>query len=979
MGDVLAAMSAPDPGLQRLLAEAPYVRLLARQLIADEADDAEQQAWLLAIEHGGERVATPRAWLARIVRNVATSLHRGRAAQRRRRQEVQAALTDSVPSSEELMHQEEQRRLLVTAVDRLPAPLRAVVLLRYFDGLPPQAIATRLGLPVTTVWNQLRRALQLLRERLDADHGGDRRAWLAPLVPFAWRGEPSAAGAAATTGGGVVIAGLGVMAMTMKTKFAAAFVLALVCGALVWWPGPEVPPGAPTVPAPAGGQAAVAMAPLPAANAPAPTLASGDREAADVVARASTGSLEVQVRYASDEAVAAGVIVIVGRNGADLRVDAWRHRTDASGTARFAALPPGRIAVRCDREIDGLRVDVDAGATTKVDYRLPAGVRIHGLVVDASGSPVADALVEVAPVGALGTMAEELARTASDGRFDVRTGMEAAVVGARARFHAPSALRQVLGSAVATEPLRLVLGPAAGAVEGQVVDEHGALIAGALVQVGDGTSTGVRANEAPFPAQVRSDAEGRFRALGVLAGARRVQARAVGFAPWSGSVEVAAFGAVPLRIELRPGGVVHGRVVDAAGQAIAKAEVRVGDWHDLVHYRGFTAADGGFELVGLPIGEVVLMAKHDDAGRVEQTVRTIAGATTECELRLTRGLELRGRVVDAQGAPVAMAMVLGLAEGEGPQWHSEVRTAADGSFALANCPPERSFQLQVRAAGFEPFGRDGVGVGAPLELTLQRAAVAAATVRLRGVVLGPDGKPVGGVRVMANGKAPPSRERSTSTDASGRFEMGPLPAGRWSVLVFSQDHPRYVGDPVEVALDSTHDFGVIRLAAGGQATVAVEGDRADAKFYVSDREGQVLHVMTEAAGGALVSPKLLPGAYRLVVNGKTTAAMSIPFAIQAGETTPLAIKLHPGVSQRFEVFANALAQRPDFARLDVRRGDDVLIGWTVTLSPDRAGVLELCLPAGAYDAVVVAAGRELGRAPFVVAAAPTSPVRVDLH
>src|SRR6185503_18775557 len=107
-------MTSPHPGLQRLMDEAPYVRLLARQLIADEADDVVQQTWLQAIQHGGDRIVSPRAWLAQIVRNVATSLHRGRARQRHQ-QHTEGADDDEhlVPSSAELMQLEEQRRLLV--------------------------------------------------------------------------------------------------------------------------------------------------------------------------------------------------------------------------------------------------------------------------------------------------------------------------------------------------------------------------------------------------------------------------------------------------------------------------------------------------------------------------------------------------------------------------------------------------------------------------------------------------------------------------------------------------------------------------------------------------------------------------------------------------------------------------------------------------------------------------------------------------
>src|SRR5262252_8970869 len=152
----------PSEGLQRLLDEGRFVRMLARTLIADEADEVVQLTWLRAIQHGGGDVAEPRSWLARIVRNVAANVRRRRA--RRRHHETEAAACMLVPSSADLAVREEQRRILVAAVDGLPARLRAVVLLRYFEGLPPRRIAAELGIPVTAAWNRLREGLQVLRK-----------------------------------------------------------------------------------------------------------------------------------------------------------------------------------------------------------------------------------------------------------------------------------------------------------------------------------------------------------------------------------------------------------------------------------------------------------------------------------------------------------------------------------------------------------------------------------------------------------------------------------------------------------------------------------------------------------------------------------------------------------------------------------------------------------------------------------------------
>src|SRR5690606_2849024 len=160
-----------------------------------------QQTWLHALEQGTacrQDIVHPRSWLRRVVRNVAANLRRGE--RRRLDREHRVAAIDRVPSSAELMEREERRRALVAAIDRLPPSSRTVILLRYFEGLPPRRIAAELDLPVETVWTRLRRGLALLRQRLDADVGGDLRAWLAPLTTS---GLPWNAGLEAAGTGGV--------------------------------------------------------------------------------------------------------------------------------------------------------------------------------------------------------------------------------------------------------------------------------------------------------------------------------------------------------------------------------------------------------------------------------------------------------------------------------------------------------------------------------------------------------------------------------------------------------------------------------------------------------------------------------------------------------------------------------------------------------------------------------------------------------
>src|SRR5262249_55671586 len=123
---------------------------------------------------------------------------------------------------------------------------REVVLLRYFEDLPPRAIARRLGLPVETVKTRQKRALAQLRARLQP-------RWPAVLW-FASRPLTKVAGAAGSW--------WGMLLTSMQNKvvaISAALLLAVAAGALATsleWRTPaarsgtqasaaEVAPGAP--------------------------------------------------------------------------------------------------------------------------------------------------------------------------------------------------------------------------------------------------------------------------------------------------------------------------------------------------------------------------------------------------------------------------------------------------------------------------------------------------------------------------------------------------------------------------------------------------------------------------------------------------------------------------------------------------------------------------------------------------------------
>ena len=236
----------------------------------------------------------------------------------------------------------------------------------------------------------------------------------------------------------------------------------------------------------------------------------------------------MHARY-SDGEPAADIIAIVGRSGAEERVEGLRRRTDATGTARFDELAPGRIVIGSDRHMRPLWQKVVAGETLEVELQLAAGLTLTGLVTDESDTPIAGALVEVAPLARADCDAEVLATTDANGRFTVRAASTATLVGARAHGYPPTRMQFLLGKPGNDAEVHLRLGKGGGSVDGVVVNGRGEPVAGAVVRIGTGQTSALTAGRDggdPLPALVRTDADGRFRAIGVPSGTQPVQARA---------------------------------------------------------------------------------------------------------------------------------------------------------------------------------------------------------------------------------------------------------------------------------------------------------------------------------------------------------------------------------------------------------------------------------------------------------------------
>lgn len=149
---------------------------LAYRLTGDEEDarDVVQETYLRAFR-GIERFrgdAQFSTWLYRITANCASTYLGRRAKHRHDELADDAPLPDERPEIDPGQRAENEalRGRLRAAIDRLPARLRAVVVLRDVYDLPHEAIAGELGISETAAKVRLHRARRQLREDLYPEH-----------------------------------------------------------------------------------------------------------------------------------------------------------------------------------------------------------------------------------------------------------------------------------------------------------------------------------------------------------------------------------------------------------------------------------------------------------------------------------------------------------------------------------------------------------------------------------------------------------------------------------------------------------------------------------------------------------------------------------------------------------------------------------------------------------------------------------------
>ena len=610
---------------QQLQQHAGALRGLARDLLRCDhtADDVAQATLQQALAQRDLQPGPLGGWLQRTLVNFVRQWRRGE--RRRHARETTVATREPVPAVADQLARREALQRVTDAVLLLDEPYQTAVFLRYFEDLPPRAIARRTQTNVATVKSRLSRGLVMLRARLDrGDQDG--RSWR-PALLFAF-GLPSSL---------LVPLPIGALLVSATPKILVA--AGAVCvGGWLWFA-----PSDPVLPQQAGaanGSAPDAAAPVsgsPRVDAAAAARSTATPNSADLDALAHPYMVELE-------------LFVVDALG--LPVEGYTPLLGPVGCARNAADgatgPDGRVTLRWPTRQPQITIDLadPRGQVRRLTLRHDQPTKL-ALLGERKGGPVLRLAVgggatELVVDGGkldLSRVVTNDRRVSAGGRPTMHEGLHPA-----ARFgddsarvvEAAPATRELALSGVRLDGSRLsfaseaVGSPAtadARAIAGTVFGSDGKPAAKLPVALlGSGPQ--------PLARQQTGD-DGTFRFEGIDAGDFTVRAGgdARGLATTAATTTQ---GTTPVTLHLQLGSCVRGKALDPKGAPLAKALV---EWRALDNSfvdQTEVGDDGTFVFANLPGGPgQVLLLPADGA-------RSLPLAMAPSVLADSEGLELRG-------------------------------------------------------------------------------------------------------------------------------------------------------------------------------------------------------------------------------------------------------------------------------------------------------------------------------------------------
>jgi RNA polymerase sigma factor (sigma-70 family) len=817
---------------EELLLQARWMRPLAQRLVGEShaAEDVVQESMAAALERRPDARGPLAPWLARVVRNVALRLRRdeARLAERhalRAKDEAHAAgangLGDVRAGCDPLASLErlDTQQMVLELVRGLDEPLRATIVLRYFEGLSSAEIARRTRVPDATVRWREQRALQELRARLER-RLGSRDAWCALLAPLA---EPITL--TSTTTVAAAAAGAIAMGSALKLSFAAAALAVVGAG---MWMVRESP-----VAEPLAGEAPVALEdprPAPQRAEPVRGEAPSMELRAPVAGSSATGAAAAPAPV-DPEAPPVTPTGTVKARFVDSAGNPWERvsfRRASEPEPAAVSGPDGRVALELPAAGGGfdsltqlvasrpgcalrtLRAAIPPGGTVDLgELVLEREARIRGVVRNEQGQGLAEVQVGLSPLDHQEQNAGRLRRQGSH-LFDHSILTRSKAGGVFELAGVPAGAWRLWGQSEegaygVSEPFEVLAGeeeldadfvvPAlreTDVLTGVVLDPSGVPVAGAEVMLSyevehESGTTGAT-----------TDAQGKFQFLLMLETPSDLVANDPDRRWGEAAVRGVPPGARDIVLQLGdPASQPKSRlrVSGPQGEAVSKLELhsragRPNSYSDThvpttelepgVHEFSVPMASFGLEVIAEGYIASPLIP-FDPAALPDEVLVRLEAAPVIVGLVRAKGLALAGAVVEAQRAVDYRLTLNGFPCRMSNSADAEATSGQDGQFRLS-LESRQPVYLRCTAAGHAPtiVGPIRVDVGpAPVTIDLGPGG------SIEGRVLGADGSGVAGVIVgITNGDGHP---RTLRSGHDGKFRFDTLAEGSWLVLECEQE------------------------------------------------------------------------------------------------------------------------------------------------------------------------------------------------
>ncbi|MGB1013344.1 MAG: carboxypeptidase regulatory-like domain-containing protein, partial [Nannocystaceae bacterium] len=547
-------------------------------------------------------------------------------------------------------------------------------------------------------------------------------------------------------------------------------------------------------------------------------------------------------------------------------------RVERDGEVRIHGVLPGTydVEVSCEgfvslEHYDAIEV---SEPITRQVWEVEAGYAIRGIVVDATGEPVAGTRVMASQTLKEGAPRAKRSRgwgqqTREDGQFELdglRPGSyEIKLLGGDRASPAEPTEVEIEDEDV--ENLKIELS-GEGIVRGRVIDERGEAVANVTIDLDAVERSGWMSGHS-----TRSADDGTFALEHVEAGRYRAMAKQ-GWsvtlrAPGTSDDDVQGVALdvsagdvteIELKVEAR-GASIRGTVVDADGGPVADAflsatresdsatkvagsSMRTSRWGNWWKKPVLTDADGSFELVDLTEGVYTVRAYRKGGGEgFSEGVET----DSSCTVAIRATGTLMGRVTLAGGpAPEEFTVTLRDRKAGLNRHESFFRTG--GVFRFEELPAG-TFELSAAAGKGSARGEATLAEGeekSGVELDMQ------ATVKVHGKLVDEDsGEPVVGLKVSIRplgdggwGGATTAGRKEVS-DAQGAFEIESAPSGKVSVSIrpenfLATNDYGYSTIPRTIpSSDAVHELAPIRLI---KKRVGEDEARGDAGFRLRERK-----------------------------------------------------------------------------------------------------------------------------------------------